>query len=42
MAADEWQSATSNMAIQQFDIAADKLAVDPNVARRLRLSLIHI
>jgi len=36
MAADEWQSATSNMAIQQFDIAADRLAVDPNVARRLR------
>ncbi|HEX7230410.1 MAG TPA: Glu/Leu/Phe/Val dehydrogenase [Candidatus Binatia bacterium] len=36
MAADEWQTATSNMAIQQFDIAADKLAIDPNVARRLR------
>jgi len=36
MAADEWQSATSNMAIEQFDIAARKLAVDPNVARRLR------
>jgi len=36
MAADEWHSATSDMAIQQFDIAADKLAVDPNVARRLR------
>jgi glutamate dehydrogenase (NAD(P)+) len=36
MAADEWHSATSDMAIQQFDIAADKLAIDPNVARRLR------
>ena len=36
MAADEWHSATSDMAIQQFDIAADKLAVDSNVARRLR------
>jgi glutamate dehydrogenase (NAD(P)+) len=36
MAADEWHSATSDMAIQQFDIAADRLDVDPNVARRLR------
>jgi glutamate dehydrogenase (NAD(P)+) len=36
MAADEWHSATSDMAIRQFDIAADKLAIDPNVARRLR------
>ena len=36
MAADEWHSATSDMAIQQFDIAADKLAIDPNVAHRLR------
>jgi glutamate dehydrogenase (NAD(P)+) len=36
MAADEWHSATSEMAIQQFDIAAEKLGVDPNVARRLR------
>ena len=36
MAADEWHSATSEMAIQQFDLAADKLGVDPNVARRLR------
>jgi glutamate dehydrogenase (NAD(P)+) len=36
MAADEWQTATSNMAIQQFDIAAERLAIDPNVARRLR------
>jgi len=36
MAADEWHSATSDMAIQQFDLAADRLGVDPNVARRLR------
>src|ERR1044072_2073327 len=36
MAADEWHSATTDMAIQHFDIAADKLAVDSNVARRLR------
>lgn len=36
MAADEWHSATSDMAIQQFDIAAQRLGVDPNVARRLR------
>jgi len=33
---DEWRSATSEMAIQQFDIAADKLVIDPNVAARLR------
>jgi len=36
MAADEWHSATSDMAIQQFDIAADRLGVDPNIACRLR------
>jgi glutamate dehydrogenase (NAD(P)+) len=36
MAADEWHSATSDMAIQQFDIAADRLGLDANVARRLR------
>lgn len=36
MSADEWHSATSDMAIQQFDVAANKLAVDPNVAGRLR------
>ena len=36
MAADEWHSATSDMAIQQFDIAANKLGVDPNLAVRLR------
>jgi len=33
---DEWRSATSEMAIRQFDIAADKLVIDPNVASRLR------
>ena len=36
MAADEWHSATNDMAIQQFDIAANKLGVDPNLAARLR------
>src|SRR4030095_12172373 len=33
---DEWRSATSEMAMLQFDIAADKLVIDPNVASRLR------
>jgi len=33
---EEWRTETSEMAIQQFDIAADKLAIDPNVANRLR------
>ncbi len=36
MAADEWHTATSDMAIQQFDAAANKLGIDPNVTRRLR------
>jgi glutamate dehydrogenase (NAD(P)+) len=36
MATDEWRSATSEMAIQQFDVAANKLGVDPNLAARLR------
>jgi glutamate dehydrogenase (NAD(P)+) len=36
MSTDEWRSATSEMAIQQFDIAADRLVIDPNVAGRLR------
>jgi len=36
MATDEWRSATSEMAIQQFDLAANKLAIDPNLAVRLR------
>ncbi len=29
---DEWRSATSDMAVQQFDVAANKLGVDPNLA----------
>ncbi len=36
MATDEWRSATSDMAVQQFDVAAKKLSVDPNLAARLR------
>jgi len=36
MANEEWRSATSDMAVQQFDIAAEKLAIDPNLAGRLR------
>ena len=36
MATDEWRSATSEMAVQQFDIAATKLGIDPNLAARLR------
>jgi glutamate dehydrogenase (NAD(P)+) len=32
----EWHNATSEMAIQQFDAAAAKLALDKNVAGRLR------
>ena len=36
MATDEWRSATSEMAVQQFDVAAKKLGVDPNLAARLR------
>jgi glutamate dehydrogenase (NAD(P)+) len=36
MASEEWRSATSEMAIQQFDVAADKLGIDPNLAGRLR------
>jgi glutamate dehydrogenase (NAD(P)+) len=36
MATEEWRSATSEMAVQQFDIAAAKLVIDPNVAGRLR------
>ena len=34
--ADEWLSATSDMAVQQFDVAASKLGIDANVAARLR------
>jgi glutamate dehydrogenase (NAD(P)+) len=36
MAIDEWRNSTSEMAIQQFDIAAAKLGLDGNVAARLR------
>ena len=36
MATDEWRSATSEMAVQQFDVAANKLGIDPNLAARLR------
>ena len=36
MATEEWRSATSEMAVQQFDIAADRLVIDTNVAGRLR------
>lgn len=32
----EWRNPTSEMAIQQFDIAAGRLHLDPNVAARLR------
>jgi glutamate dehydrogenase (NAD(P)+) len=34
--ADEWHSTTSDMAVRQFDVAANKLGIDPNVAARLR------
>lgn len=36
MAGDEWRSATNDMAIQQFDVAANRLGIDPNLAGRLR------
>src|SRR4029077_7868304 len=36
MATAEWRSPTSEMAVQQFDIAAGILHLDPNVAARLR------
>ena len=36
MSAEEWRNSTSDMAVQQFDIAAAKLNVDANVASRLR------
>lgn len=36
MATLEWRNPTSEMAIQQFDMAAEKLNLDPNVAARLR------
>ena len=34
--ADEWHSETSDMAVRQFDVAANKLGIDPNVSARLR------
>jgi glutamate dehydrogenase (NAD(P)+) len=36
MSVEEWRNSTSDMAVQQFDIAAAKLNVDANVASRLR------
>ncbi|MGZ8434275.1 MAG: Glu/Leu/Phe/Val family dehydrogenase, partial [Candidatus Binatia bacterium] len=36
MATLEWRSETNEMAVQQFDVAAKKLGVDPNLANRLR------
>ena len=36
MATLEWRSETNDMAVQQFDVAAKKLGVDPNLASRLR------
>src|SRR5918992_1990253 len=36
MAISEWRNETSDMAVQQFDVAAAKLDLDPNLAARLR------
>ena len=36
MSVDEPRSAASEMAIEQFDVAANKLGIDPNIAGRLR------
>jgi glutamate dehydrogenase (NAD(P)+) len=36
MANSEWRNETSDMAVQQFDVAAAKLDLDPNLAARLR------
>ena len=36
MASTEWRNETSDMAVQQFDVAAAKLDLDPNLAARLR------
>src|SRR5574342_1295617 len=36
MPVEEWRNSTSDMAVQQFDIAAAKLNLDVNVANRLR------
>jgi glutamate dehydrogenase (NAD(P)+) len=38
MSVDEPRSAASEMAVEQFDAAASKLGIDPNVAARLRRS----
>ena len=35
MATTEWRNETSDMAVQQFDVAAAKLGLDPNLAARL-------
>ncbi len=36
MATVEWRSPANEMAVQQFEIAAEKLSLDPNVAVRLK------
>jgi glutamate dehydrogenase (NAD(P)+) len=36
MAISEWRNETSDMAVQQFDFAAARLGLDPNLAVRLR------
>jgi glutamate dehydrogenase (NAD(P)+) len=36
MATLEWRSETNEMAVWQFDVAAQKLGIDPNLANRLR------
>jgi glutamate dehydrogenase (NAD(P)+) len=36
MAITEWRNETSDMAVQQFDVAAAKLGLDPNLSVRLR------
>ena len=36
MSTTEWRSPANEMAVQQFDIAAQRLVLDPNVAARLR------
>jgi glutamate dehydrogenase (NAD(P)+) len=36
MSTEEWRNSTSDMSVQQFDIAAAKLNLDANVASRLR------
>ena len=36
MANAEWRNETSDMAVQQFDVAAAELVLDPNLAARLR------